>query len=150
MEKRSYYIHGQEKTHEMPDYLLNEPKKVLLLDDDQDLVPILSAALESDSYQVSTATNGVDGLRQVMATDFDAIVCDMVMPTLPGDMFYLAVEKTRPHLCKRFVFITGHQAEKKYAEFARSKGCLILWKPFELHVLFDAVQAIIKRNASTK
>jgi len=134
----------------MPDYLLNEPKKVLLLDDDQDLVPILSAALESDSYQVSTATNGVDGLRQVMATDFDAIVCDMVMPTLPGDMFYLAVEKTRPHLCKRFVFITGHQAEKKYAEFARSKGCLILWKPFELHVLFDAVQAIIKRNASTK
>jgi CheY-like chemotaxis protein len=59
-------------------------------------------------YQVTNVPLGAEGVQQVLASDFDAIVCDMVMPNFPGDMFYLAVQRARPHLCQRFIFITGH------------------------------------------
>jgi DNA-binding NtrC family response regulator len=144
--RRQQFLPHQEKTHEVPDDLVpSEPCKVLMLEDDEDLSSILAKALEGLPCTVTRVTNGVDGLRQVMATDFDAIVCDMVMPNLPGDMFYLAVERARPHLCKRFIFMTGHKSEKRWDEFARSKGCLILWKPFELHIFLDAVQMVMDK-----
>ena len=42
------------------------------------------------------AERGVEGVHEVLASEFDAILCDMQMPTLPGDMFYRAVERMRP------------------------------------------------------
>jgi len=142
----SYYVPPEEKTHDISDALLSsQPRKVLILEDDESLTKLLREMLETINCSVTCVTNGVEGVRAVMAEDFDAIVCDMVMPKLPGDMFYLAVERARPHLCKRFVFMTGYRAEKRWDEFARSKGCLILYKPFELEVFLETVKAILKK-----
>lgn len=142
----SYYVPPEEKTHEIPDGLLeSQPRKVLVLEDDVVLVKMLAQMLETINCSVTAVTDGVDGVRAVMAEDFDAIICDMVMPKLSGDMFYLAVERARPHLCKRFLFMTGYRAEKRWDDFARSKGCLILFKPFEMEVFLETVQAIINK-----
>ena len=70
-------------------------KKILLLEDDEDFRNIIKDFLESNFYNVVTAKNGVEGVREIMASDFEVILCDMMMPTLPGDMFYLAVERMR-------------------------------------------------------
>src|SRR5579885_1004854 len=83
-------------------------KSILLLDDDVDLADTLKDLLESRNFLVTTARNGVEGLREVMELDFDVIMCDLMMPTMPGDMFYTAVQKAKPHLSERFIFITGH------------------------------------------
>jgi DNA-binding response OmpR family regulator len=127
-----------------------ERKLILLLEDDGDLASILKELLEENSYRVIRAKDGVEGLRQVMASDFDAIICDLMMPSLPGDMFFLAVQRARPHLCKRFIFMTGHRADPKYDNFARSVGAAILWKPFQMQDLLDAVQAVLKKASSGK
>ncbi len=121
-------------------------KKVLVLEDDAIYASILKEALEMTSYEVTVVGSGTEGLKLVMNTEFDAVVCDMVMPSLPGDMFYLAVEKVKPRLCRRFIFITGHKAEKRWDEFARSRGCLILWKPFELYMLLEAVEVLTSKK----
>jgi DNA-binding NtrC family response regulator len=144
--RRSYYVPQEEKTHDITDALLpSQPRKVLILEDDESLTKVLEESLGTINCSVTAVTNGVEGIRAIMAEDFDAIVCDMVMPKLAGDMFYLAVERARPHLCKRFVFMTGYRAEKRLDEFARSKGCLILFKPFELGVFLETVQAILNK-----
>jgi DNA-binding NarL/FixJ family response regulator len=70
----------------------------------------------------------------------------MVMPNLAGDMFYMAVERVKPHLCKRFLFMTGHQGERKIDDFIRSVRGLVLWKPFKTHVLMEAMQAAESRG----
>jgi DNA-binding NarL/FixJ family response regulator len=81
-------------------------------------------------------------LKKILSDDFEIILCDMVMPNFPGDMFYLAVERVRPNLCKRFIFMTGHKGDPKIGEFIRRIRGLMLWKPFEMHVLFDAIKAV--------
>jgi DNA-binding NarL/FixJ family response regulator len=80
-----------------------------------------------------------------MASDFDIILCDMVMPSLPGEQFYLAVERTKPHLCKRFIFMTDHQADPKTEAFIRPVRGLMLWKPFRLADLLTAIAIAWKK-----
>ena len=147
--RKDHYNPPPEKTYEIPDELLGgHMKEVLLLEDDQGLTELLSESLEGFSCSVTVATNGVEGLRKVMAQDYDVILCDMVMPNLSGDMFYLAVERVRPHLCKRFIFMTGHAEDQNWGAFARQKGCLILYKPFKFEVLLESIQMVTARTSA--
>jgi len=136
-----------EKTHEIGDIAeAPKPKKILILEDDLVLALLLKEELESQKYLVTVVSSGVEGLKKILADDYSVILCDMVMPNFPGDMFYLAVERARPHLCKRFIFMTGHKGERKIEQFIRRIRGLMLWKPFEMHVLFDTIQSVTKRQ----
>lgn len=120
-------------------------KSILLLDDDVSLANTLKLLLESHNFVVTTAYNGVEGLREVMAMDFDIIMCDMMMPRMPGDMFYLAVERTKPHLCDRFIFITGHADNPKVTAFLKGLNALVLYKPVVKEDLIRAISFILKK-----
>jgi len=146
---KKFFIPQEEKVHEVTDDdLPTAPKKVLMLDDDVGLTVILREFLEANAFQVTVVATGVDGIKCVMAGDFDVILCDMMMPKMPGDMFYLAVERARPHLCKRFIFMTGHKGNPKIDNFIRQVKGLMLWKPFEMHTLLDAIHVILKKSHS--
>ena len=123
-------------------------KSILVLDDDIELADTLKALLENHNFVVTTATNGVEGLREVMDLDFDVIICDMVMPSLPGDMFYLAVKKTKPHLCDRFLFITGHSDNPRVDAFLNQTNGLVLIKPVLTEELVPMITEILNRTAS--
>ncbi len=113
--------------------------KILLLDDDENFQEILKDFLETHSYQVVAVKNGVEGVREIMASDFEVIVCDMLMPNLPGDMFYLAVERMRPHLCNRFIFITGLRDNQKVSSFIQKVRGTMLAKPFQVNDLLEMI-----------
>ena len=150
MSYNRFYIPGQEKTHEVPeDELPPEKRKVLVLDDDKDFILLMKEFLSAQSFEVTAVENGVEGVKHIMATDFDVIICDMAMPKLPGDMFYLAVERTKPHLTKRFIFITGHRGDTKIDEFIRRVKGMMLWKPFEMYMLTEAIQTILRKNRAS-
>jgi DNA-binding response OmpR family regulator len=118
---------------------------VLLLEDDEQLAATLRSFLESNSCRVTHVESGVEGLRRIMDADFDLVLCDMVMPTFPGDKFYLAVNRVKPALCRRFLFMTGHRAEPKYEAFIGETGGVMLWKPFGTDELRDAIQTVLRR-----
>ncbi len=135
------------KTYEIPDDPLNaKSKTVLILEDDLEVAATLKETLEDQDYRVAVVPNGAAGVQKILAADFDAILCDMVMPDFPGDMFYLAVQRTRPHLCDRFIFMTGHHGDPKVATFLAGVRNRVLGKPFELRHLFDALEAVTGRS----
>lgn len=112
-------------------------KKVLLLEDDVAFKEIIRDFLKENGYEVVAVHNGVEGVHEVLASDFDVILCDMLMPTLPGDMFYRAVERMRPHLSERFVFMTGYRGNSKINQFIESVKGTVLIKPFQVDDLLD-------------
>ena len=83
--------------------------------------------------------NGGEGVREVLAGDFALVLCDLMMPALSGDVFYRAVERIRPDLCERFVFMTGHRSDAKTDGFLEKVNCLVLRKPFPLQHLRDVM-----------
>ena len=121
------------------------PESVLLLEDDAAFGESLQLFLESHSFFVTRVASGAEGLRQVAATDFDIILYDVVMPGLPADQFYLAVERIKPHLCNRFVFMTDRSAEPKADGFIRRVRGVVLGKPFPLADLLTAIAIAAKK-----
>lgn len=121
-------------------------QSVLVLEDDPEFCAMLQVTLEQQDYRVTLVTNGAQGIQQVLARDFDAILCDIMMPNFPGDMFYLAVQRTKPELCRRFIFMTGHQHDPKIREFLGRVSCRVLYKPFTMQALFDALESVTGRS----
>jgi len=124
-------------------------KSILLLDDDEQLSEALKALLESHNFVVTVVHNGVEGVREVMSMDFDVVICDMMMPQMPGDMFYLAVQRTKPHLCSRFVFITGESGNPKVEEFIQRVNGLVLFKPVQIDELVRMISLAMKRGQAS-
>jgi len=124
-------------------------KSILLLDDDIDLADTLKHLLESHNFVVTTVENGVDGVREIMRFDFDLIMCDMMMPKMPGDMFYFAVERTKAHLCPRFIFITGYPDKPEVVNFLSGlHDPIVLHKPVSNDELIRTISFVLKRNES--
>jgi CheY-like chemotaxis protein len=116
--------------------------KVLLLEDDPAFREIITDFLEENGFSVTAVHNGVEGAHKVLASDFELILCDMMMPTLPGDMFFRAVERLRPHLCDRFVFMTGHLGDPKVNDFINSVCGAVLSKPFRVYDLLEMIDFV--------
>lgn len=117
-------------------------RRLLLLEDDEHFKGILRDYLEDQAYDVTSVRNGVDGVREVMSRDFDVVVCDMLMPGLPGDMFYAAVKRLKPELCEKFVFISGMQANPKINQFIQQVHGIMLAKPFRMEALIEVISLI--------
>ncbi|MHA3774736.1 response regulator [Verrucomicrobiota bacterium sgz303538] len=122
------------------------PQSVLLLDDDPDLAAAFRTLLEDRGFEVTIASDGVDGLKEVVARDFDVILCDVEMPHLPGDMFYLAVSKAKPHLCERFLFITAHQGSPRTINLLEHVDSLVLFKPVRVGDLLNSISFVRARS----
>lgn len=133
-----------EKTYEIHDEAPGLPKSILLVEDEVEFAMHVKAFLESYNYSVTVAPDGVQGMRRIMEKDYDVIICDLMMPNLPGDMFYLGVERVKPNLARRFIFITGHQNNPKVTEFVKKVRALTLFKPFEMHLLLETILVALK------
>ena len=145
-----FFIPPEEKTHVMPDEMVPpDARTILILEDDLVMANLLKDYLQPRKFVVTHVRGGAEGVQKILAADFDVILCDMVMPGFPGDMFYRAVERARPHLCKRFIFMTGHTGDKEIDTFIRGVRGLMLWKPFQIHEVLDAIKIVLRKASSS-
>jgi CheY-like chemotaxis protein len=123
-----------------------KPKHLLVVDDNLDLAHTYRALFESQGYTVTLAANGVLALKFLLENAVDAIVCDLCMPQLEGDMFHLTVQRVRPELAGRFVFITGNEGNPRFETFLRKVGCPVLYKPVSADKLLETLGGVFARG----
>ena len=134
-------IHVQEEEAKEP------ALKILLLEDRSDFRGVLHDYLVSRSHQVTSASSGIDGLREIMKTPFDLLICDMMMPNMGGEMFFWAVTKVRPGARQRFIFFSGHRNNPALETFFKQVNATVLYKPFSLAALDEAIKAVFRKMA---
>jgi CheY-like chemotaxis protein len=122
-----------------------KPRAVLLVEDDLELANVLHERLAAEGYRVTVCPDGAEALRALIGQDFDAVVCDMVMPRMAGDMFFYAVHRMKPALCERFIFITGYGETPKVKEFLAGMTDTVLMKPFNLEDLLGILKRLLQR-----
>lgn len=120
-----------------------ELQSVLLVDDDKQLASALQWILADENFLVDVANDGEEAMLKVEASDYSAIVCDLLMPRLRGDEFYFKAVEVRPALKHRFIFITGHAADPKVGEFLVSNDVDFLVKPFPVQRLIKRVREMV-------
>ena len=119
---------------------------VLIVEGDLNFSEHLRSYLESQSFYVTCVSDATEALRQMASTDFDVILTEMVLPGPSGEDFYNEVERVTPDLCRRFIFMTGHEAEPRTDNFIRRSRASMLWKPFSLADLLTAVQTLRRKE----
>lgn len=120
-----------------------ELKAILVVDDDQQLAAALQWILADENFLVDIAFDGEEAMLKVKAHQYDAIICDLKMPRLRGDEFYLRAKELRPDLSDRFIFITGFAADPKIALFFTQHNVKYLIKPFPVQGLIDCVKELL-------
>ena len=117
-----------------------------MLDDGVSLAREFETLSDAPDLIVTKARTGAEAVREVMETDFDVIICNMQMTQMPGEMFYRAVERVKPQLCSRFIFVatsaTGRRAEK----FIQNVDGLVLYKPVKIRHLTRMVTLAAARG----
>ncbi len=82
--------------------------KILCVEDEALLLEDLQEELEDAGYEVRTACNGVEAVRQIKLDRPDLILCDMMMPELDGPTLFKAIRRELPSMdAVPFVFLTA-------------------------------------------
>jgi PAS domain S-box-containing protein len=117
-------------------------RRILVVDDDPDVAELLAEVLVRAGHAVETAANGAQALDKIRGGSYDIVFCDMRMPELDGPGLYREVERRRPGLLKRWIFLTGDSLGQETAEFLDRVRAPTLMKPFDLGDVWRLVAAV--------
>ena len=110
-----------------------QPCRVLVIDDEQEILLTLEEILSADGHEVTTATSGDEALALIGRTRFDAILTDIRMPGLDGPGLFRRLAAERPDLIGRVGFMTGDTLGSSAREFLDDAGRPCIEKPFTPH-----------------
>jgi CheY-like chemotaxis protein len=127
-----------------PIRLTRQRSSVLVIDDEPLLCELLGAMLSED-YDVIAYSAPRAALAALLERDFDAVICDVMMPDLTGMELYDAAVRERPSLNERFVFITGGAFTERARLFLKQTGRPVLRKPCGRAELLEVVAHITAR-----
>ena len=118
--------------------------RILLIEDEADLLASLARALREEGYAVDTATDGEEGLYKAREVGYDAIVLDVMLPRLDG---WEVLERFRKSQKTPVLMLTARDAARDRVRGLDAGADDYLVKPFDLEELFARLRAIIRRAA---
>lgn len=123
---------------------VNSRARILIIDDEPLLGQTLRFAFQ-DKHDVEVASSGREALDRLGAdSDFDLVLCDLMMPDVSGEHVYRAVSERAPSLLPRFVFMTGGAFTERAQEFLAQFAGRQLEKPFNI----DEVELLLSDLSS--
>ncbi|WP_347245902.1 response regulator [Thermogutta sp.] len=118
-------------------------KRILLVDDDPEIVESMRVALEAMGYEVLIARDGNQGLALADAENPDLVILDMMMPKRSGFLVLERLRQTRK-VPVRVIMITANEGSrhKAYAEMLGVDD--YIRKPFAMDRLLDSVRRLLE------
>jgi DNA-binding NtrC family response regulator len=110
---------------------------VLLVDDEEQFLDVLSQRLEARGMKVKAVTNGEDAVNHVEDHNYDAIIVDLAMPGIDGIETLKRIKAKRPDL--EIIMLTGHATVKSGIEAMKLGADDFLEKPVDLNVLLEKI-----------
>ncbi len=118
------------------------PVRVLVVDDDELVLKVTARTLVRGGYEVTTALGAEEGLKQLRQEWYHAVVSDLEMPGMAGDVLCREAQKIRS---TPFILASGnHGVVDERAQACGAK--MALYKPVDPKVLREAVEAVRRRS----
>ena len=118
-------------------------KKILLVDDDREIVESMRIALDASGFETIVARDGNQGLAMAEREDPDLVILDMMMPKRSGFLVLEKLRRTRP-VPLRVIMITANEGSRHKA-YAETLGVDdYIRKPFAMDRLLESVTRLLK------
>lgn len=118
--------------------------EVLVIDDDLDLLELVSAALSREGFSVACASSGEEGVAMVTANGFDAVILDIMMPGMGGIAALKELKKIAPGV--EVIILTAHGSVDTAVESMRLGAFDYLKKPFSIKDLAVAAGRAVEKK----
>lgn len=122
--------------------------RILLIDDEDDILEFVKYNLTRDGYEVFTAANGADGLQVALEVKPHLILLDMMMPVLDGIETCKAIRRSPVLKNVMVVFLSAVGSEETQLQGYNAGADDYINKPIKMNILRSRVQAILKRIPS--
>ena len=129
------------------------PAKILIVDDDPDILDAMAMIIESQGYDVVTARDGIEGLANLKSENPDLLILDLMMPKLDG--FGVCKELQDPRWSKYknipILILTSVREEASRRRYELETGLELnvddyVEKPMSPDVLLERVSTLIKKK----
>ena len=121
---------------------MNNPYRLLIIDDNKEILKALTDFLSKKKYDVVSASDGLDGLKLIETEQqgFDLVITDLVMPNISGVGLISIIKKKFPDL--PIIAITGW-GEHPEALATEAQANRVLEKPFDLSELDTVIRELL-------
>ena len=120
-------------------------KRILVVDDEEEMVMAVQARLEANNYEVITAYDGEDGLKKAKTEKPDLIILDVMLPRMDGYQVCATLKNDERYKNIPILLFTakaGAEAERVGIEECGANGYMT--KPFEPQVLLSKILEFLK------
>jgi DNA-binding response OmpR family regulator len=125
-------------------------KKILIVDDEKDMVDIVAIRLEAAGYEWISAFDGEEGLDKARRERPDLIVLDLMLPKLDGYKVCRMLKSDEKYRDIPIILFTA-QAQKKDSDAGKEAGSdAYIVKPFEPQVLIDKIGELLSRQGRNR
>jgi len=118
--------------------------RILVIEDEADLLASLAKALREEGYAVDTAADGEEGLYKALSWTYDALVLDVMLPRLDG---WTVLQRLRLTNKTPVLMLTARDAARDRVRGLDTGADDYMVKPFDLNELFARLRALIRRAA---
>jgi len=118
--------------------------RILVVEDEPDLLSSLAKALREEGYAVDTAEDGEEGLYKAESWDYDAVVLDVMLPKLDG---WGVLQKLRKIIKVPVLMLTARSASRDRVRGLDTGADDYVVKPFDLPEFLARLRALIRRAA---
>ncbi|MBI5119192.1 PAS domain S-box protein [Candidatus Poribacteria bacterium] len=121
-----------------------DSRRILLVDDEEQILECTKLLLEKNHFRVTTACNGEEARRILDTRSFDVIVSDLRMPgSIDGRTLYDLLCKDKTEQASRMIFMTGDTLDSETARFLKRIPNKHVKKPFTGRELMDSINAVM-------
>lgn len=123
-------------------------EKILLVDDESDILEFVSYNLSKEGFQVITCNNGKEAIQIAQKENPDLIILDVMMPEMDGPTTFQSVKKQFPEFKQPVIFMTAKVMSHEVDEYLVLGAAGVICKPFNPKDLADDVRRICADWAS--
>jgi len=127
---------------------VEERKKILIVDDDKDILDSLKAFLELKGYNVDTAENGAEAIEKSKAELFNLALLDIKLPDMEGTELLTKMHGTIPRMMK--IMLTGHATLKNAVTSLNLGADAYLLKPVNPKDLLRVVEEKLREQSQAE
>ncbi len=120
--------------------------KIILVDDDQNILTSVSIALESEGFDVKTYTNGEEGLEGIKSLLPDLVILDIKMPVMDGIEVITKIRQTPETQLIPVIFLTSKDDEIDEVIGLKMGADDYITKPFSQRLLIERIKTILRRQ----
>jgi len=123
-----------------------DKKRILIVDDEEDILDVLRFRLEANNYEVLSASDGQEGLNKAKSEKPDLIILDLMLPKLDGYKVCRMLKFDESYKSIPIIIFTA-RAQKKDEEFDMEMGAdAYIAKPFEPAILLGKMEELLEKK----